>query len=311
MLDPRLLEAFKAIAETGAVTRAAEELHLTQSAVSHRLKLLEKQLSTELFRRVGKKLVLTTPGNVFLVRTKRLLEDLDGLVGGTLAGRQRPRLRFSASCFASYRLLHPVIREFRDEFPEVELVVAAEHTRRAVEAIREGSLDVALVSLPTSSKQLRVEPAFEDELVAIVLPSHHWAARSSVAPKAFEGETLITYARGTHSHSLLFDVFARGRVNVQSVIEVELTEGITGMVKLGLGVGVLASWAAVEEISRKTVAMVRIGSEGLPHKWGLASRLTRRSPDYVEAFLDICRRHLNPMMTSGAAKTARVTRIRP
>ena len=126
-LDTRQLVAFKTIVETGGFTKAARQLHLTQSALSHQIKNLESQLQTQVFARLGKRIALTQAGEVLFRYATPVLQQLAEAqqVIATLHEPGHGRLRVSAASFSCYQILPHVLREFRSVYPHVELFVAA------------------------------------------------------------------------------------------------------------------------------------------------------------------------------------------
>ena len=201
LLDTRQLLAFKTIVETGGFTKAALQLHLTQSALSHQIKTLETHLQTQVFSRVGKRVVLTQAGEVLLRYVTPILRQLTE-ARHTLDELQQPghgRLRISAATFSCYQILPHVLREFRAVYPHVEIVVAAEYTDKAVHGLLSGDLDVGMFVLPPSTEGLQVEQLCQDELVVIVDPAHAWARRRRVQWSDLATQVFITYNRASET----------------------------------------------------------------------------------------------------------------
>jgi DNA-binding transcriptional LysR family regulator len=155
LLETRQLLAFKTIVETGGFTKAARQLHLTQSALSHQIKTLETQLGVQVFARIGKRVTLTQAGEVLLRYTTPVLRQLLE-ARQTLAQLQEPghgRLRVSSATYSCYQILPHVLREFHAAYPHVELFVTAEYTHRAVEGLLNGELDLGIFVLPSSTSK--------------------------------------------------------------------------------------------------------------------------------------------------------------
>ena len=170
-LDSRDLRAVLETARTGSVTRAADRLHVTQSAVSHQLRALEGRLGTPLFLRTGRRM-LPTPAGLELVRAaERVLGELtraEALVA-RLVRQQAGELRVATQCHTGYHWLPPLLKSARARFPHHTVRILAEHTAHPIAALLDGRLDLGVANdLPRDSR-LRVRPLFEDEHAAIVL----------------------------------------------------------------------------------------------------------------------------------------------
>src|SRR5262245_12217427 len=136
-LEVRHLRLVQAIALEKSVTRAAGRLHLSQSAVSHQLIDLERELAVRLFDRVGKRMVPTSAGARLLDSADRLLRELDGAEREirALSAESRVPLRVTTSCYTSYNWLPAALAHFSESHPRVEIAVVLEATRRAGEAL--------------------------------------------------------------------------------------------------------------------------------------------------------------------------------
>src|SRR5215203_1475753 len=156
-LDIRDFEMVTAVAASGSVTRAAEELHRTQSAVSHQLRAIEDRLGTTLFLRLGKRMVATPAGERILDAARRVLEDIRTTEEDVrrLGAHQAGVLRVCAQCNTGYHWLPPLVDVFRRQYPEVEVSLALECTVRPLEALLEGRLDIAIVTQTIRHDQLR------------------------------------------------------------------------------------------------------------------------------------------------------------
>jgi LysR family transcriptional regulator for metE and metH len=140
-LDVRDLQMVAAIAASGSVTRAAGELHRTQSAVSHRLRGIEERLGARLFLRVGKRMLVTAAGERVLATAQRVLEDIKAAEEHLrrLGTRQVGVVRVCAQCNTGYHWLPPLVDAFHRRHPDVEVSLALDCTIRPVESLLEGS----------------------------------------------------------------------------------------------------------------------------------------------------------------------------
>ena len=172
-LEVRHLKLMRAIAEAGGVTRAAGRLHLSQSAVSHQLLALERDLGARLFDRVGKRMVPTAAGAQLVGAARRLLGELAELER-SVDGRRDARipLRVTSSCYTSYNWLPAALGHFAERHPNLELEIVLDVTRRAVPALIADEIDVAIVTDPPRDDTWGRELVIDSDLVALASPRH-------------------------------------------------------------------------------------------------------------------------------------------
>src|SRR5918996_1002559 len=173
-LEIRHLRLVSAVAELGSVTRAAERLHLTQSALSHQLRDIESRLGLQLFLRLGKRMVLTPPGERVLGAARRVLDEIGRTEDDLRLMSQHGKgvLRLCTQCNTGYHWLPPLLQSFHRKYPGVDVQIMVNATERPLEALLEGQIDLAIVTSEVDDKRVLTVGLFEDELVAVVAPSH-------------------------------------------------------------------------------------------------------------------------------------------
>lgn len=289
LLDVRHLRLVSELHATGSATRAADLLGITQSAVSHQLRELESRLETPVCIRAGKRLVLTAAGQRLLQAARAVLSELDG-ASQDIARLQDGRagtLRLCAQCHTGYHWLPPLLRAFRTRHPAVEVDVAVQHTDEPVEALLEGALDLALLTDPVRDKRLRLRALPNDEHAAIVSPDHPWAGRRFITPEQLGREDLLLYSRSPADSFTVSRILRPAGIRPGRVRFVQLTEAILEMVKAGLGVSVLPTWAVRPSLARGEVRAVRITRAGVHRPWIGATLAGVDEPAYVTDFLDL------------------------
>jgi len=299
LLDTRQLLAFKTIVETGGFTKAARQLHLTQSALSHQIKTLETQLQTQVFKRVGKRVVLTQAGEILLRYTTPILRQLLE-ARQTLAELHEPghgRLRVSAASHSCYQMLPHVLREFRVVYPHVEIFVAADYTAPAVQGLLSGDLDLAIFVLPPNTQGLYVEQLCQDELVVIVPPLHPWARRQRVQWADLATQVLITYNRASETFQEIQMALQERGITVQETMEVRHGAAVMEMVKVGLGVALLPRWVVRDDIRDGSLKALSLGRGGLKRRWGIAHVRDAPLPEYAQTFMQLCHTWFPRLMT--------------
>jgi LysR family transcriptional regulator, regulator for metE and metH len=286
VLETRHLRLVQAIAGEGSVTRAGDRLHLTQSAVSRQLAELEDRLGLRLFARVKKKLVITPAGSHLLDASRHILDDLVRaerelkLQGGP---SERWPLRLSTGCYTCYHWLPPVLREFERRHPRADLHIVLEATPDPLPALKRGELELGIVSADVTSRELSVEPLFEDEVVAIVAPGHRFATRRFLEPSDVVGETLLAFGT-TGPDAIWFQRRFLGRVKPGAFRPVPITEVLFDLVKADLGVAVVHRWTAEPHLRAGAVSACRLGRGGLWKTW---KAVYPRATPHRDAIVDL------------------------
>ncbi len=307
-LEIRHLKLVSAIAEQGSVTKAGHRLHLTQSALSHQLRDIEQRLGVGLFQRLGKKMVLTSAGERLLQSARVVLEELKSAeeeIQQTAAGRGGV-LRISTECYTCYHWLPSQLKVFHSAYPKVEVRIVVEATRRPVPALLEGIIDLAIVGDLVRNHKVRYRPLFKDELMAVMEPGHPFASRPYLLAEDFVDQHLILYSGPKEDFDIFKRVFFPAGVSPQRVTHIEVTEAIVEMVKAGLGIGVMATWAAAPYIAAGEMRAVRVTKTGLERTWQAATLRTPAEPPYQLEFIKLLLKNAGP----GLKNIARAPRAR-
>ena len=290
IIDSRQLLAFATLARLGSFTAAAKELFLTQSAVSHAIKALETELGVRLFDRVGKRAHLTQAGEGLLRHTERVLREMQDARNELeeLQNWGHGRLRVGASTTACQYLLPHVLREFRQSFPTCTIRVQPGDGPELVEALRSNQIDVAVMLKPTSREDVEFRPLFEDEMLFLVSPLHRWAAQRCVPRGEIAQETFILYSKASYTFRMVGEYFERENITLSNFMELGNIEAIKELVKIGLGVAVLAPWAARKELAEGSLVAFPLGPRKLRRVWGVSHLRGRRLALAEETFVGLC-----------------------
>jgi DNA-binding transcriptional LysR family regulator len=287
--DLRQLRAFVSVADEGSFTLAAKKLFLTQSAISHSMKALEESLGCRLLDRLGKKTVLTEEGDVFLKRCRRVLGELED-AGRELDGLKRwgqGRIRIGAPHSLCQFLLPTVLREFRDCFPRCEPTIEADDTARLLERMADRDLDMVLGLRPRGGVVEPYRPLFRDRMTFVVPPVHPWAETGVADPAEMANVQFIIYARATETHRLVEDHFEALGVRTRPPLVLGDMEAIKGMVKIGLGVGLVAPWVAKREFDDGSLVRVPVLGGPIEREWGIFHKADRTLSLIEETFAGI------------------------
>lgn len=291
-IDSRQLRAFAALVRTGSFTLAAKELFLSQSAVSHSIKALETELGCRLLDRMGKKFALTLAGEQLLHHSEKILKEMEqARVSLQQLGKWgKSRLRLGASATACQYILPAVLRELKKTFPQCLLSIAPGDTREAEDLLQDGEIDLAVALEPQHDTALEFMPLFQDELWFVVDPQHPWAMRGRVERDEISTQNYIHYSRSSYTFRIVENYFHEEDMKLNLSIELGDMEAIKELVKVGLGVSILAPWVVRKELADKSLVALPLGRRKLRRHWGILSRRGRRPTLTEETFIALCRK---------------------
>lgn len=302
VFDTRQLQAFAAVARRQSFTLAAKDLHLTQSAISHAVRSLEEEVGFRLLDRRGRAVAPTPAGEQFLRHVLAILREMETARAGLEAMSRwgHGRLRVGASTTACQYLLPTVLREFRQSFPQCVISIEPGDYQRQLDLLRSGAVDLAVMIEPDRETDLACVPLFEDELRLLVSPMHPWAQAGRAPAGGLAHETLVHYTKASYTFRAVSD-FLREEDNVPGAsIELGSMDAIKELVKIGLGVGVLAPWVARRELEEGTLIALPLGRRPLTRRWCVAHLRDHRLPLGEETFVGLCQSVAQELVTVAA-----------
>jgi DNA-binding transcriptional LysR family regulator len=247
------LVVFRAVAEQRSFRKAAEELYLTQPAVSLQIKALEEDLGVQLFDRSGVQAGLTPAGAVLLDysrRTHKLLAQAEHQIAA-LDGDHAGRLTLGASTTIAQYVLPRLLGEFCSDHPRVYPTLMSGNTEHIVNAVKEKKIELGFIEGPPRTRDVRTEPFLRDELVLIVPAAHEWAELSSVGCTDIAKVPMLVRERGSGTRRITeMALQQRGikRKALDVVMELDSTEAIKSAVEAGFGVGFVSRWAIAKDL---------------------------------------------------------------
>jgi DNA-binding transcriptional LysR family regulator len=290
-METRLLRIFCAVAENGSLVTAAAKLHLTPSALSHALKHLEAQLGCRLFDRAGKRMILNQAGEQFLSRIRPPLAALDEAAESLkrLAKWGQTKLRIGAAASICQYMLPAVIRELKKSHDKIELQVESGDTLELVQMLQTRKVDLGIGLAPENSSGLELRGIFRDELMFVFAPSHPWSTCKTISREDLSRQPLILYQRSSVTARLVADYFKQFGVVPSNIMEIGNIEAIKELVKLNLGVSVLAPWTADREVARGKLKLRPLGGKAITREWVMMGLAGRRLGLPEEIFCKLCR----------------------
>lgn len=290
LLDSRQLRAFLLLAQEGSFTQTGRALHLTQSAISHAIRVLEEDLGCQLFHRQGKRALLTHHGRELLRHAEIIQRQmiLARASLGVLDQNPRGHLRIGCTPAGSQFILPTVLREFKDSFPQYGITVIPGETPETLEKLERGDLDLIVCLKPRDSSRLDCHALFEDELVFLTSPLHPWL-KHPPKPKDMSLETYIISSRNSFTFGLINEYFLKQGVRPKSFMELGNTEAIKELVKLGLGVAIIAPWTAQVEIKSRELAVLPLMRGRIKRQWVVAHLKQKPVTLAEKTFMGLCK----------------------
>ncbi len=243
---------FRAVARRLSFRKAAEDLYLTQPAVSLQIKALEEDLGVQLFDRTGSRVELTAAGRVLLDHAEKaqdlLLEAVHEIAA--LSGELAGHLALGASTTIAQYFLPRMLGEFLRGHPRVQPSLISGNTERIVDAVVKREIALGFIEGPARSKNVREVPFLTDELVLIVPAAHEWAERERIATGELKSAPLLMRELGSGTRHVVEMALAAHGVKPASLpvaMELDSTEAIKSAVEAGLGVGFVSRWAIAKD----------------------------------------------------------------
>jgi DNA-binding transcriptional LysR family regulator len=252
-LDNFRLVVFRAVTEQLSFRKAAEELYLTQPAVSLQIKALEEDLGVQLFDRTGTQIALTEAGQILLTHSQQasaLFSQAEEKIAA-LSGNHAGELALGASTTIAQYVLPRLLGGFSRAHPRVHLTLISGNTERIVVAVEKQKIALGLIEGPPRSRDVKTEPFLVDELVMIVPAAHEWAELKSIRVSAIAAAPLLMRERGSGTRRVVEMALERQGVKLNSlriVMELDSTEAIKSAVEAGLGIGFVSRWAIAKDL---------------------------------------------------------------
>lgn len=259
-MDTRQLDMFRTVAEEGAFTAAAERLHISQSAVSRQVKLLEEELGALLFHRTGRGVTLTREGELLLTAANRIAVEMQDVVSQISETKelQRGLLSIGGGMTVCLYILPKLLRKFRAQYKEVDLRVTTGTTETVLRLLRNREIELALLTLPIVAPDLEIIPVLKEEMVLVTAGKHALTRERTVDPRALARYPLILFERGSNTRKVVDELLLREGVPSNVIMETENVEIIKTMVASNLGVSILPYAAIAPDMRSGRFAWARL-----------------------------------------------------
>jgi DNA-binding transcriptional LysR family regulator len=282
-MDIRELQAFVTVSDVKSVSSAAEQLHITQPAVSKRIASLESQLGAQLYDRIGRQLVITEAGLAFLPLARNILQTVeDGKKAvQNLTSKVLGDLRLGTSHHIGLHRLPPILRHYSQAYDNVNLQLHFNDSEVIIEKVLQGQLDIGVVTLPEREiLHLGLLRIWKDELCFVI--GRDYAIKRPISTQVLAEMRSILPEKGTVTRDILEHELSKEGVKLKETLSTNYLETIKMMVSVGLGWSILPETMLSDDLQPFKVKGLR-----LSRRLGVVFDTRRTLPNSAKAFIRV------------------------
>jgi DNA-binding transcriptional LysR family regulator len=283
----RQLQVFEKVANHLNYSRAAEELYLSQPAVSMQIKQLEAHIGLPLFEQMGKKIFLTEAGRELFNYSRNITQQLVEMqaVFSEMKGLGQGRLTLSVVNTANY-FTPQLLARFCRRYPGISVNLHVANRDAVLKQLADNSTDLAIMGQPPDGMDVSAEPFLDNPLVVIASPGHPLTKLKRVKFARLAEETFLSREQGSGTRSAMERIFAEHKIQPRIRMEMETNEAIKQAVQAGMGLGILSQHSIELELETKRLAMLNVEHFPLLRHWFVVHRSSKRLSGAALAFKD-------------------------
>ncbi len=283
------LKIFYFAAKNGNLSAAADELYITQPAVTKGIQRLQEYYDIRFVHFVGKKLILTDAGEVLYKIAEKIFE-MESQAEESIRDfqqRQRGHIRIlSSESFGDYYLPHIIIH-FCKTYPLVRLSMNILPTEQVVENTASLNCDLGFISYPVEHKKLALREVLEDKLVIIAPPDHPLAHKENLKPKDLAGQNFIMHERESAPRRAIEEFTRKNNISLQIPLELSSNRAIKRAVEQGIGIALISRRVASEEISAKRLIAIHLADPSMKRKFFLVHHKDKYISETLRLLMDL------------------------
>ena len=302
-LTLRQLKVFESVARHLNYTRAAEELHLTQPAVSMQVKQLEDQLGVALFEQLGKRIHLTDAGREVLGYARSITQQLDELEGvlNRMKGLGGGRLRISVASTANY-FIPTLLGNFSRRYPDVTVSLDVTNRETLLRQLAENTVDLVVMGQPPAEADVEAQAFLKNPLVIVAPPGHPLASQKGTPLTRLQEEIFLVREPGSGTRMAMERFFAERGMRLKTGMEVGSNEAIKQSVQAGLGLGLLSRATIEQELALKRLAVLDIEDFPIMRHWYVVHRRGKRLSAPAQKFKEFLKKEARSIIRDGDSK---------
>ncbi len=283
----RQLQVFEKVASHLNYSRAAEELYLSQPAVSMQIKQLEGHIGLSLFEQMGKKIFLTEAGRELFHYSRNIAQQLAEMEGvfNQMKGLEQGKLTLSVVNTANY-FTPQLLADFCQRHPNINIILNVANRDAVVKRLTENSTDLAIMGQPPDDLDITAERFMDNLLVVIAAPNHPLANIPQIKFAQLAEEQFLSRESGSGTRSAMERLFAKHRIQPRIRMEMETNEAIKQAVQAGMGLGILSLNSIELELETRRLVLLNVEHFPLLRHWFVAHRSQKRLSSAATAFKD-------------------------
>lgn len=308
MIENFKLHVFRVVADTLNFSKAAEELHLSQPAITSQVRTLEEGLGIALFDRVGRNATLT-PAGMTLLQYVRQIETLTNEAIAALAPfgvQEGAELNIGASHTIGVYLLPKLLPQILREWPKLRIHVVTGSTSEVLNALVNHQISIGLIEAPAHRPDLKIERFFEDELCVILPPNHRWAKKTMLRAAEIVQEPVLLREAGSGMRRFVEEYLERNgvlRQQLHTTVDMNSTEAIISAVEAGLGIGFVPLMALGKALKVGTVKVIPLENGPICRELSIALLGGPISGGPIRELLDLLRSLSAPPMAKSKGRS--------
>ncbi len=286
-LTLRQLKVFEAVARQRSFSRAAEELFLTQPAVSMQVKQLEEGIGLPLFEQMGKKIFLTEAGQELFHYSRVIAEQLEEMeeVLSRMKGLEQGRLKITVVSTANY-FAPQLLASFCQRHAKVTISLDVTNREILLQQLANNETDMAIMGQPPEGQDLTAESFMENPLVVIASPNHALAGQHHIPVQRLAGETFLVREVGSGTRSAMERFFQEHGIELHTGMVMSTNEAIKQAVQAGMGLGIVSLHTVALELETRRLAILDVDSFPIMRHWFVVHRQNKRLLPVAAGFKD-------------------------
>jgi DNA-binding transcriptional LysR family regulator len=281
----RQLQVFESVARHLNHSRAAEELYLSQPAVSMQIKQAESAVGLPLFEQVGKKLHLTEAGAELLRCARAMLQQMQEMetVFDEMKGLERGHLNISVVSTANY-FMPQLLAKFIQSHPKIQVSLSVANRDAVIKQLTENIADFAIMGQPPQGADMRAEAFMENPLVVIAAPGHPLAKGKKIQAKQLAKETFLLREQGSGTRGVVERFFTSHKLALPAHMEMDTNEAIKQSVQAGIGIGIISLHGIELELEAKRLVVLDVDHFPIVRHWYIVHRKAKRPSIATQEF---------------------------
>ncbi len=281
----RQLQVFSAAARLLSHSRAAEELHLSQPAVSMQIKQLEQSIGLPLFEQVGKQIHLTEAGREMVIYSRNIAQQIEEMdaVFDAMKGMERGQLNISLVSTANY-FMPKLLAKFIQVHPNINVTLHVANRDAVIKQLVENAADLAITGQPPEDADMVSQSFMQNPLVVIAAPSHPLANAHDIQPEQLAQETFLLRERGSGTRDVMERFFTSHQLAMPGSMEMHTNEAIKQSVQAGMGLSITSLHGIELKLETNRLTILDVANFPIMRYWHIVHRANRRLSVAAEAF---------------------------